>query len=141
MRQVCLLVERQTEEAIVNTLMTDAAAARSIYLTPIIVHTSLTPTGGFPGRRLLEALRQAAQRSAVTSPTGMPSASWSTITGIPREHPASNYLRRPAISVSRRSSKISKATTPIHDSIPLWFFMRSSRSSSPPSAQEADAAS
>ena len=45
MRQVCLLVERQTEEAIVNTLMTDAAAARSIYLTPIIVRTSLTPAG------------------------------------------------------------------------------------------------
>ena len=44
MRQVCILVEGQTEEAIVNTLMTDAAAARSIYLTPIIVHTSLTPT-------------------------------------------------------------------------------------------------
>ena len=49
MRQVCLLVERQTEEAIVNTLMTDAAAARSIYLTPIIVHTSLKPTGASRG--------------------------------------------------------------------------------------------
>jgi len=49
MRQVCLLVEGQTEEAIVNTLMTDAAAARSIYLTPIIVHTSLTPTGASRG--------------------------------------------------------------------------------------------
>lgn len=43
MRQVCILVEGQTEEAVVNTLMIDAAAARDVYLTPIIVRTSLTP--------------------------------------------------------------------------------------------------
>ena len=135
MRQVCLLVEGQTEEAIVNTLMTDAAAARSIYLTPIIVHTSLTPTVASRGGGSWKHYDR--QLNDCHSPTGMPSASWSTITGIPREHPASNYLRRPAISVSRRSSKLSKATTPIHDSIPLWFFMRSSRSSSPLSMQGA----
>ena len=45
MRQVCILVEGQTEEAVVKTLLIDAAQARGIYLTPIIVRTSLTPAG------------------------------------------------------------------------------------------------
>ena len=45
MRQVCILVEGQTEEAIVKTLLIDAAKARDIYLIPIIVRTSLTPAG------------------------------------------------------------------------------------------------
>lgn len=49
MRQVCILVEGQTEEAVVNTLMIDAAAARDVYLTPIIVRTSLTPAGASRG--------------------------------------------------------------------------------------------
>lgn len=43
MRQVCILVEGQTEEAVVKTLLIDAAEARGIYLIPIIVRTSLTP--------------------------------------------------------------------------------------------------
>lgn len=43
MRQVCILVEGQTEEAVVKTLLIDAAKARDIYLIPIIVRTSLTP--------------------------------------------------------------------------------------------------
>ena len=37
MRRVCILVEGQTEEAVVKTLLIDAAEARDIYLTPIIV--------------------------------------------------------------------------------------------------------
>ena len=45
MRRVCILVEGQTEEAVVKTLLIDAAEARGIYLTPIIVRTSLTPAG------------------------------------------------------------------------------------------------
>ena len=45
MRQVCILVEGQTEEAVVKTLLIDAAKARDIYLIPIIVRTSLTPAG------------------------------------------------------------------------------------------------
>lgn len=49
MRQVCILVERQTEEAVVKTLLIDAAQARGIYLTPIIVRTSLTPAGASRG--------------------------------------------------------------------------------------------
>ena len=49
MRQVCILVEGQTEEAIVKTLLIDAAKARDIYLIPIIVRTSLTPAGASRG--------------------------------------------------------------------------------------------
>ena len=49
MRQVCILVEGQTEEAIVKTLLIDAAEARAIYLIPIIVRTSLTPAGASRG--------------------------------------------------------------------------------------------
>ena len=49
MRQVCILVEGQTEEAVVKTLLIDAAEARGIYLTPIIVRTSLTPAGASRG--------------------------------------------------------------------------------------------
>ena len=49
MRRVCILVEGQTEEAVVNALMIDAAAVRDVYLTPIIVHTSLTPSGASRG--------------------------------------------------------------------------------------------
>lgn len=45
MKQVCILVEGQTEEAVVKTLLIDAAKARDIYLIPIIVRTSLTPAG------------------------------------------------------------------------------------------------
>ena len=45
MKQVCILVEGQTEEAVVKTLLIDAAEARGIYLIPIIVRTSLTPAG------------------------------------------------------------------------------------------------
>ena len=49
MRQVCILVEGQTEEAVVKTLLIDAAKARDIYLIPIIVRTSLTPAGASRG--------------------------------------------------------------------------------------------
>ena len=49
MRQVCILVEGQTEEAVVKTLLIDAAEARGIYLIPIIVRTSLTPAGASRG--------------------------------------------------------------------------------------------
>ena len=49
MRQVCILVEGQTEEAVVKTLLIDAAEARDIYLIPIIVRTSLTPAGASRG--------------------------------------------------------------------------------------------
>lgn len=49
MRQVCILVEGQTEEAVVKTLLIDAAEARAIYLIPIIVRTSLTPAGASRG--------------------------------------------------------------------------------------------
>lgn len=49
MRQVCILVEGQTEEAVVKTLLIDAAEARDVYLTPIIVRTSLTPAGASRG--------------------------------------------------------------------------------------------
>ena len=49
MRQVCILVERQTEEAVVKTPLIDAAEARGIYLIPIIVRTSLTPAGASRG--------------------------------------------------------------------------------------------
>ena len=49
MRQVCILVEGQTEEAIVKTLLIDAAEARAIYLIPIIMRTSLTPAGASRG--------------------------------------------------------------------------------------------
>lgn len=45
MRQACILVEGQTEEAVVKTLLIDAAKAHDIYLIPIIVRTSLTPAG------------------------------------------------------------------------------------------------
>jgi len=45
MRQACILVEGQTEEAVVKTLLIDTAKARDIYLIPIIVRTSLTPAG------------------------------------------------------------------------------------------------
>lgn len=49
MRRVCILVEGQTEEAVVNALMIDAAKARDIYLIPIIERTSLTPAGASRG--------------------------------------------------------------------------------------------
>ena len=49
MRQVCILVEGQTEEAVVKTLLIDAAKARDIYLIPIIMRTSLTPAGASRG--------------------------------------------------------------------------------------------
>ena len=49
MRQVCILVEGQTEEAVVKTLLIDAAKARDIHLIPIIVRTSLTPAGASRG--------------------------------------------------------------------------------------------
>jgi len=49
MRQVCILVGGQTEEAVVKTLLIDAAEARDIYLIPIIVRTSLTPAGASRG--------------------------------------------------------------------------------------------
>ena len=49
MRQVCILVEGQTEEAVVNTLLIKEAAARDVHLIPIIVRTSLTPAGASRG--------------------------------------------------------------------------------------------
>jgi len=49
MRQVCILVEGQTEEAVVNTLLVKEAAARDVRLIPIIVRTSLTPAGASRG--------------------------------------------------------------------------------------------
>ena len=49
MRQVCILVEGQTEEAVVNTLLVKEAAARDVHLIPIIVRTSLTPAGASRG--------------------------------------------------------------------------------------------
>lgn len=49
MRQVCILVEGQTEEVVVNTLLIKEAAARDVHLIPIIVRTSLTPAGTSKG--------------------------------------------------------------------------------------------
>lgn len=49
MRQVCILVEGQTEEAVVKTLLVKENAARDVHLIPIIVRTSLTPAGASRG--------------------------------------------------------------------------------------------
>ena len=56
MRQVCILVEGQTEEAVVKTLLIDAAKARDIYLIPIIMRTPLTPAGA--SRKVIPGVSQ-----------------------------------------------------------------------------------
>ncbi|MDO4888756.1 MAG: DUF4276 family protein [Actinomycetaceae bacterium] len=65
-RRIALLVEGQTEEAFVNTLLAPSALSREVFLTPIVVKTSATPTGSRKGgggwkgydSMLIELLRQ-----------------------------------------------------------------------------------
>lgn len=73
MRQVCILVEGQTEEAVVKTLLIDAAKARDIYLIPIIVRTSLTQRG-FPGEAAPGSTTTGSSTTYCRSPTGTSSA-------------------------------------------------------------------
>ena len=49
MGQVVILVEGQTEEALVNEVLGPAASMRGTYVTPVVVTTSATPTGAHHG--------------------------------------------------------------------------------------------
>ena len=49
MRQVVILVEGQTEEKLVNEVLSPAASMRGTYVTPVVVTTSATPTGAHHG--------------------------------------------------------------------------------------------
>ena len=49
MRQVVVLVEGQSEETLVNEVLSPAACARGCWLKPIVVTTSATPTGAHHG--------------------------------------------------------------------------------------------
>ena len=49
MGQVVILVEGQTEETLVNEVLSPAACARGCWLKPIVVTTSATPTGAHHG--------------------------------------------------------------------------------------------
>ncbi|OLL14664.1 DUF4276 family protein [Actinomyces oris] len=49
MRQVVILVEGQTEEALVKEVLGPAASMRGTYVTPVVVTTSATPTGAHHG--------------------------------------------------------------------------------------------
>lgn len=49
MRQVVILVEGQTEEKLVNEVLSPVASIRGTYVTPVVVTTSATPTGAHHG--------------------------------------------------------------------------------------------
>lgn len=49
MRQVAVLVEGPTEEAIVRDVLVPAALRRAVCLVPVIVITSATPAGARRG--------------------------------------------------------------------------------------------
>lgn len=49
MRQVVILVEGQTEEALVKEVLGPAASMQGTYVTPVVVTTSATPTGAHHG--------------------------------------------------------------------------------------------
>ncbi|WP_454925027.1 hypothetical protein [Actinomyces gerencseriae] len=49
MKRVVVLVEGQTEEALVDEVLAPAALARGVHLAPVIVITSATPTGARRG--------------------------------------------------------------------------------------------
>lgn len=49
MGQVVILVEGQTEEALVKEVLGPAASMRGTYVTPVVVTTSATPTGAHHG--------------------------------------------------------------------------------------------
>lgn len=58
MGYVVVVVEGQTEEALVNGTLAPVAAARNIVLTPIVVRTSATHHGGGHWRHYHQILRQ-----------------------------------------------------------------------------------
>ena len=49
MKRVVVLVEGQTEEALVDEVLAPAALARGVHLIPVVVITSATPTGARRG--------------------------------------------------------------------------------------------
>ncbi len=49
MKRVVVLVEGQTEEALVDEVLAPAALARGVHLVPVIVITSATPAGARRG--------------------------------------------------------------------------------------------
>ena len=55
MKRVVVLVEGQTEEALVDEVLAPAALARGVHLAPVIVITSATPGRRAPRRGLIPA--------------------------------------------------------------------------------------